>query len=175
MTELADLVICPNCGFGNIQGADSCENCLTDLRTLDVPETSQIVSESDLLLPLAEIRLARLAVVEARAPAREAVRLLQQDPGTAAVVLDHDRIVGIFTERDVLTKLAGQPALLGEPVSRFMTPDPVVLRESDTMAVALNKMGDGGFRHIPLVKDGHLTALVTARDVLNWLMSRYFD
>ena len=50
-------------------------------------------------------------------------------------------------------------------VRDFMTPDPVVLRHDDPIALAINKMAVGGFRHIPLVRDGHPTGVVTARDV----------
>ena len=50
-----------------------------------------------------------------------------------------------------------------------MTPDPVVLRHDDTIAVAINKMAVGGFRHIPIVEDGRPTGVVTARDVFHHL------
>jgi CBS domain-containing protein len=56
-----------------------------------------------------------------------------------------------------------------------MTPDPVVLRVDDSMAVALNKMGVGGFRHVPVTRDGTLVGLVTARDLMSWVMGRFFD
>ena len=49
------------------------------------------------------------------------------------------------------------------------------MRDGDTVAMALNKMGDGGFRHIPLTRDGVLSAMVNGRDVMTWIMSRYFD
>jgi CBS domain-containing protein len=55
-----------------------------------------------------------------------------------------------------------------------MTHDPVVLRDDDLMATALHKMGTGGFRHIPLVRDGELVAIITARDVVSWLLGHYF-
>jgi CBS domain-containing protein len=50
-----------------------------------------------------------------------------------------------------------------------MTPDPVVLRHDETLAIAINKMAVGGFRHIPMVKDGHPAGVVTARDVFGHL------
>ena len=48
-----------------------------------------------------------------------------------------------------------------------MTPDPVVLRHDDPIAVAIHKMAVGGFRHIPIVEDGRPTGVVTARDVFH--------
>jgi len=164
----ADRVACPSCGHWNIQGADACEHCLADLTLLDV-------SESDLLLPLTETRLSQLKMVAPQASVREAIDLLREDASGAIVVVDRGAVVGIFTERDVLLKVAGHPEAMDAPVSSHMTPDPVMLRDTDTMAVAVNKMGLGGFRHIPLVHDGQLVAMVTGRDVMRWVMMRYFD
>ena len=84
----------------------------------------------------------------------------------AVLVVDHGRLVGIFTERDALLKLAGK-SLIGKTIGDVMTRDPVVLREDDTVAVAINKMAVGGFRHIPLVAWGRPTGIVTARDVFH--------
>ena len=50
-----------------------------------------------------------------------------------------------------------------------MTPDPVVLRHDDPIAVAIHKMAVGGFRHIPIIEDGRPTGVVTARDVFHHL------
>ena len=50
-----------------------------------------------------------------------------------------------------------------------MTPDPVVLRHDDPIAIAIHKMAVGGFRHIPIVEDGRPTGVVTARDVFHHL------
>ncbi len=162
-----DRVVCPSCGHWNIQGVDACEHCLADLTSLDV-------SESDLLLPLTETRLSKLKTLAPQGSVREAVELLREDASGALVVVDQGAVVGIFTDRDILLKVAGHPERMDEPVSQYMTPDPVILRDTDTMAVAVNKMGLGGFRHIPLVHEGQLVAMVTGRDVMQWVMMRYF-
>lgn len=161
-------VVCPRCGHGNIMGMDACENCMAALTSPGEPE-------SDLLLPLTEIRLSRIKVAAPDASVREAVAVLRQEASGAIIVVQHGEVVGIFTERDFLKRIAGHPERLDEPLSKHMTPDPVILRDTDTMAIAVNKMGLGGFRHIPLVHDGRLVALVTGRDVMQWLMMRYFD
>jgi CBS domain-containing protein len=175
-SDPTNIVICPTCGARNIEGTDTCEHCQADLRTIDGPEISQVASESDLLLPVASLRLRRPRSVTAAATTAEAVAAMQEDTTGAVVVVDSGRIVGIFTERDVLKKCAGNAETGSGAVSDFMTHDPVVLRLDDSMAVALNKMGVGGFRHIPIVgDDGSLLGIVTARDVWQWVMGRYFD
>ncbi|MBI5948396.1 MAG: CBS domain-containing protein [Chloroflexi bacterium] len=166
---------CPSCGTENIPGSDICQGCQSDLARLDLPETFQPASDSDLLRPLAEARLSKPVSIGAGATVREAVALLASDPNGAVVVVEDGAIVGILTERDVLKSIAGREGLMASAVRDVMTPDPVFLREDDTMAVALNKMSSGGFRHIPLVRDGELVALVTATDVMNWVMGCFFD
>ena len=72
-------------------------------------------------------------------------------------------------ERDLVMKLP-EGGLDGVAVGDLMTPDPVVLRPDDSVAVAINKMAVGGFRHIPLVEDGHATGIVSARDVFRYIL-----
>ena len=168
-TAPADMVACPRCGHENVRGADACDECLSDLSALGMPSSEQFDT------PLSEVRLSKPTIVRATATVREAVYAIVADHSGAAVVVGPAGIVGVFTERDVLHKIAGRPLALGEPVSLYMTKDPVVLRDDDTMAHALNKMGLGGFRHIPLARDGQPVAMVTARDVMQWLMSCYFE
>lgn len=170
-----NIVICPSCGAENIEGADNCERCMSDLRSIDVPETTQIVSESDLLIPISSVRMTRPRTISAAASVREAVAAMKDDPTGAVVVVNEGKTIGIFTDRDVLKKVAAKPGALAEPIAGYMTHDPVVLREDDTMAYALNKMGDGGFRHIPVTRDGELVGMITVRDVMNWVLGRYFD
>jgi CBS domain-containing protein len=174
-TTTGNIMVCPSCGHENIEGVDTCENCLADLRTIDVPETRQIVPESDLTLPISSIRFSRPQTVGPTASVREAIATMLQGSSGAVVVVEAAKVVGIFTERDVLKKVAGREEFLGQPISMYMTHDPVVLRDDDMVAYALNKMGDGGFRHIPITKDGALIGVATARDVMSWVVGKYFD
>ena len=170
----SDLIVCPSCGETNVQGADSCEHCLSDLSAMQSPGWGAF-SESNFASLISEIRLSRPATIPASASVRQAIDAVAAEATGAVVILDGAAIAGVFTERDVLKKIAGRPERLADPVTNWMTPDPVVLREDDTMATALHKMGLGGFRHIPLVRDGELVAVVSSRDVLQWLMSCWLD
>ena len=173
--EQTNVIVCPSCGSENIEGVDTCENCMSDLRSIDVPEREQIANESDLTRPISSVRLSRPRSVPSTMSVREAVDLMCLDSLGAVVVVDAGKITGIFTERDLLKKIAAQPGAMDAPVSKYMTPDPVLLRGTDMMAWALNKMGDGGFRHIPVTDDGQLVGMVTARDVMSWVLGRYFE
>ena len=154
-------MICPSCGFANIQGSDECENCGADLTTSDVPSPGTAF----------EARLVRehLDAVGAAAPIvvspAEAIRKMQEARNGCVVVVSDGRLVGVFTERDALMKVAGR-SLDGLTVGEVMTADPVVLRPDDSAAVGIHKMTVGGFRHIPLVDDGRPLGVATARDLL---------
>src|SRR5258708_29428736 len=105
----------------------------------------------------------------------DAIHLMQQERRACVLVMENDRLVGIFTERDILMKVAGQPLdLIHTPVSASMTPDPFTLPADANVAFALSKMVLEGFRHIPLVDDdGHPTAGVSMRNLTEHLGEIY--
>src|SRR5207253_2504036 len=77
------------------------------------------------------------------------------------LVTDAGRFVGIFTDRDAVLKVAGGRSDSRTPVGELMTADPVVLRRDDPIAVAINKMAVGGFRHVPIVDRGDPVSVVS--------------
>ena len=93
---------------------------------------------------------------------------MHETESDCVLVMSGERLVGIFTDRDAVVKAAGRRLDLFH-VRDFMTPDPVVLRHDDPIAVAIHKMAVGGFRHIPIVENGKPTGVVTAHDVFHHL------
>jgi CBS domain-containing protein len=93
-------------------------------------------------------------VVDAASPLNQVLQLMRDGSRGAVLVVTNGILAGIFTERDVLMKVAGQSIDLERtPVSKLMTADPVTLPVDASVAFALNKMLIEGFRHIPLVDD----------------------
>jgi CBS domain-containing protein len=82
----------------------------------------------------------------------------------AILVTDGPRLVGIMTERDVL-RAAGRGSVEGT-VGDWMTPDPDTVPPTATIGEAAAMMVHGGYRHVPIVKDGHLEGIVSIRDLL---------
>jgi CBS domain-containing protein len=116
-------------------------------------------------------------VVDAGVTLAETIGRMQQGArGCALVVGDAGRLAGIFTERDVLMRVAGHTIDLGQTAVRdFMTRDPVTLPSDSSVAFALNRMLIEGFRHIPLVDErGCPTGVVSMRQVIEYL-SDLFD
>ena len=163
-------MICPVCQFDNIAGSDECENCGADLRAASLqPSAAGDVGTTLLTEHLAELDPRLPVSVRPEDDVAKAVALMQEH-GIGCVTVESDRLVGILTERDVVLKLAGRP-LTGVRVRDVMTPDPVVLRGDDTVAVAIHKMALGGFRHIPLVSAGRATGIISARDLSHHLVT----
>ena len=162
-------MICPNCGFENIQGADECENCGADLRTADVPSPSNAFEAKLVDVPLSEVHPHLPITIDPNATAADAVSQMQAANIGCLVVADNGTVRGILSERDLVMK-APSEALASVSVGSLMTPDPVVLRDDDSVAIAIHKMAVGGFRHIPLVSDGHATGIVSARDLFKYIL-----
>jgi len=162
-------MICPSCGFEIIQGVDECENCGADLRTSDIPAPGTAFEAKLVGVRLAEVHPQLPMTIASGATAADAIRQMQETSVGCLIVADNGHVKGILSERDLVLKTHGAP-LDGTLVSALMTADPVVLREDDSVAVAIHKMAVGGFRHIPLVTDGQATGIVSARDLFRYIL-----
>ena len=87
------------------------------------------------------------------------------------MITENDHLAGIFSERDVLYKIAdGYDALKDKPIRDVMTPDPVFVYETDSPAKALNMMAIGGFRHVPILDlDEKIVGVLGPRRVTAYL------
>lgn len=162
-------MICPVCGTENLQGLDECENCGSDLRTADIPQPGTALERQLVDVPLSALGPSNPLSVDPETSLADAVQRMQQ-AGVGCLVVERDgQIGGILTERDLLVRSEGL-RLDGVGVAQLMTPDPVVLHPEDSVAVAIHKMAVGGFRHIPLVENGHATGLVSAGDLFRYIL-----
>jgi CBS domain-containing protein len=159
---------CPVCGADNLTGAEVCDNCGADLAGHDVPQTTTTFHGRLLGEHLDALGMPPPLTVGPDTPLDVTIERMHAAEADCVLVTDDGRLVGIFTDRDAVVKAAGT-RLDAFPVRDFMTPDPVVLRHDDPIAVAIHKMAVGGFRHIPIIEDGRPTGVVTARDVFDHL------
>ncbi|HEY5638940.1 MAG TPA: CBS domain-containing protein [Dehalococcoidia bacterium] len=167
VANAGNMMICPDCRAENIEGADVCEGCGADLRNLKLPSARSKLEDQLLNARLGEVGAREALNVAPGDPVALAVHFMR-DEGVECVLVRDDEgdIVGILTERDILLKAAGaKQDLMATAVSDIMSPDPVMLREGDTLAVAMHKMSVGGFRHIPFVAGDGTTLLVSIQDV----------
>jgi CBS domain-containing protein len=169
------VMICPVCGYSNLQGDDQCANCGADLRTSDIPVATSPFERLLVDVSLGSLPTRKPFTVRDDMPVAAVLDEMRTKATADVLVLHGDRLVGIFTERDALMKLAGTASASGvdlasTPISAVMTHDPVVLRATDSVAVAVQKMAVGGFRHIPLVDHGRPIGVVSATDVFRHIL-----
>jgi len=81
----------------------------------------------------------------------------------AAIVMDHDRVAGIVTERDLMRAVANGLVPWTTPVGECMTRKPRTITPFTTAGAALSLMMAHGFRHLPVMEDGKLVGIVSMR------------
>jgi CBS domain-containing protein len=165
-------VICPVCHWQNFIGEDICENCGADLREADTPQPATTFHGALLGRHLDDLGAPRAKLVDIGTPVGDVIARMQAESLDNVLVTDGGNVVGIFTDRDAVLKVAGGRSDPRRAVGELMTPDPVVLRRDDPVAVAINKMAVGGFRHVPIVDRGQAVGVVSARDVFRHIASR---
>ena len=95
-----------------------------------------------------------------------AKRMTKENVGAVAV-LDSGRLVGVFSERDVMSRVVAEGLDPDKTlIANVMTKDIVVADPRDSVDSALAKMHSVGCRHLPVVKDGSLVGMLSIRDLL---------
>jgi CBS domain-containing protein len=102
-------------------------------------------------------------------------RMRANNIGSILIVDEAGKLAGLFTERDVLNRVACQVEdLEAVTIAKFMTASPTVLKPDTTIAHALNFMALYGFRHLPLVDTEYRpVGVVSFRDVVAYI-ERWF-
>ena len=135
-------------------------------------EMEEAISVDD---PINALTLQKMIILPKGTTIQAVVENFQAE-GVACVLIGDDLLDGIFTERDVIMKLAGKGLdYHNEIVDDYMTPAPESLQGEDSIAFALNRMTEGGYRHIPVVdSEGKPTGLVGVLDIVRHL-AEYFS
>jgi len=121
---------------------------------------------------ISELGLRPASILGLRASVGDALRTMQRDSVSAVVVVEEGRLVGIFTERDVVTRVAGSPRDPdGIPLVERMTRDPESLRPEDAIAYVVSRMLVGGYRHVPIVDESGVPVhVISMRDLMEHLL-----
>jgi CBS domain-containing protein len=104
----------------------------------------------------------------------QALKLLAARGVACALVEEDGKLVGVFSDRDALNKVALEyEAMKHRPVRDVMTSDPVYVHESDSSAAALCVMAVMGHRHVPVLdRDHRILGIVTPQRITSYLLSR---
>jgi CBS domain-containing protein len=110
-----------------------------------------------------------------QATVRQAVDVMREKQLSCVLVVEQEQLVGVLTERDVLTKVAATSLQVDRVLLRdVMRPEPDCLRLDDALMDALHQMYLGDYRHVPLVDEqGKPLALVSMQAVVGALMASF--
>ena len=141
----------------------------------DQPRESKELSEDILNEPIRRLAPRKPVLLHPHSTVGDAVRGMNERRTGCVLILDGDSLVGIFSERDVLTRIVGRGYNLDQlRLADFMTPSPETLALEDPIAFALNRMSVGGYRHVPLLDEsGKVTHIVSVRDVVRFLVEHF--
>ena len=161
---------CADCGFANVTEIAEGEACGASLYR--APGAAPRAADDRLLSdPVAALVTGDPLLVDAGSSVADAGALMRREGRNYVLVVEAERVSGIFTEGDLLERVvAAGHAPRAVAVERVMTRDPVVLRHDDSVAVALHKMVLGAFHHLPLVDAaGHIHGVVSEHEILRHL------
>ena len=161
---------CHNCGYDNIPGIDLCEKCGSDLAGHELPE-AQVGFRGRLMTDhVGDLELIAPLYVELGTTAAEAIAVMRDAGHGCVLVRDQHSLVGIFTERDVLTRVVRpgkDPSAL--TMQDVMTPRPTVLAPADPPAYAIHLSTARGLRHLPVVDEQEVLGFISVRHLLRYI------
>jgi CBS domain-containing protein len=159
---------CPNCGYDNLPGSEECSHCLMDLTQLDRPTARDRIEQSLMEDPVSVLEPHNPITILPTTTVGDAIQLmLDREIGALLVVDSVGKLVGIFSERDLLCRIVGVHENYSDLlVEQFMTAHPESVNEDHTLAFALHKMDVGGYRHLPVTSAGRPIGVISVRDML---------
>ena len=111
--------------------------------------------------------------VSPHTPLSQAIEAMKSDEGGCVIVSDDGRVAGIFTERDLLTKVLGEKVDLESPITLWMQSAVETLSPEATVGDAVRLMNERSFRNIPLVRKGELVGSISVFDIITYLAECY--
>ena len=101
----------------------------------------------------------------------ECVQQMNEQRIGAMLVIEDERLLGIFTERDAITKVLGaglEPSYT--KVSAVMSHDPICISPTTTLDEAMAMVSGHRIRHLPVVQNGDVLGMVSSGDLTHWLV-----
>ncbi len=104
----------------------------------------------------------------------EAVELMRRFHVGCVLVCQADRLIGLFTERDLLRRVLAPGRPLSTPIKEVMTRRPVVVQPQDPIGVAVECMEQGGYRHLPVVdRLGRPVGVLSVKRIIRYLVEHF--
>jgi len=99
---------------------------------------------------------------------------MRQERVGCILVCENTKLVGIFTERDLLLRVLAPAVPLTSPVRLVMTPDPVTVQPMDSIRTAIQRMESGAYRHLPVIDDTHRpVGILSIKRIVHYLVEHF--
>ena len=114
--------------------------------------------------------LGRFTTVESGTNVKDVVEKMRAENHNCALVAKDNKLLGIFTDRDVLLKVVTAPETWSQPIDTVMTKSPLTVTDDAQAEVAIAQMNDQGIRNMPVVdKNGKIVG-----DLTHYAMIKFF-
>ena len=118
---------------------------------------------------------AEVVVVTPQTTLRVVLQRMKEANTGNILISEQERLVGIFTERDVL-KLLTVDTELDQPIEQVMVRNPLTVSASDSVGKAISKMSHGGYRRVPVVDEkGRALSILKVSGILRYLVEHFPD
>ena len=125
-------------------------------------------------MPVKDLIQRKVVVVEPDTPVRIAAQRMKDKMVGCLVVLDGDRPVGVFTDRDIAIRVVGEGKNSETPVKEVMTKDPITVNEDASLFELTKAFREAAVRRLVVVdKEGKLKCIVSIDDVLELLATEF--
>jgi CBS domain-containing protein len=112
-----------------------------------------------------DVMTTKLITVDPSTSVAAAVTVMGMERIGGLLVMESDKLEGIFTERDLVRALSYDIGAASQPVSQWMTRDPVTVGPETPVEQALERMLAGNFRHLPVMDGERVVGMVSIRDL----------
>jgi CBS domain-containing protein len=103
----------------------------------------------------------------------QVVELMRDKSVGCVLVSEQGKIVGIFTERDLMRRVLAAGKSLDAPIRDFMTANPVAVSSKDPIEKAVRLMEEGGYRHLPVVDQGKPVGILSVKRIVHYLVEHF--
>ncbi len=112
--------------------------------------------------------------IEDHLPVSSAVEEMRRKKTGCLLVTRQGVLVGVFTERDVLTRLLAADLPASVPMAECLTANPVKVSPTDSVQTAIERMEKGGYRHLPVVDEqNHPVGILSANRIVHYLAEHF--
>jgi len=133
--------------------------------TIEETLNSQQLRYVDHLAPL---------IVSPDSPVQEVIACMRAQKADNVLICDGSRVIGIFTDRDYLDKVAGHTVAIETPIQELMTANPVTLTKDHSMGDLIRTVVKDGFRHVPVLDaDNKIVGVYTALTIVKFIAEHF--